>query len=172
MAVVRRVQFVVILILLFISDIRSEIKSFNRVAKAVERVQKYSSNPGLPVKNLGSRKLENNAMKNFVLAEEQKARSSHGSSRKRISMPKISDSPECEKEVKRFCSKNTYDNNFEVLECLQNDLKVRCCCQSATVLFLRLVCNPDRPLGSFNSVEFCTSKDKYLSFVTLCKSKI
>lgn len=159
MAVLRRVQFVVILILLFISDIRSENEPFNKFAQVIEHAHKYSSNPGLPAKNLGSRKFENNQMKNYVLAGEQKARSSHGSSRKRISMPKISDSPECEKEVKRFCSKNTYDNNFEVLECLQNDLKVRCCCQSATVLFLRLVCNPDRPLGTFNSVEFCTSKD-------------
>lgn len=142
MAVLRRVQFVVILILLFISDIRSEYKPFHKVAQVIEHVQKYSSNPGLPAKNLGSRKFENNQM-NYALSDEQKARSSHGSSRKRISMPKISDSPECEKEVKRFCSKNTYDNNFEVLECLQNDLKVRCCCQSATVfLFLRLVCNP------------------------------
>ncbi|CAE1332042.1 GLG1 [Acanthosepion pharaonis] len=63
-------------------------------------------------------------------------------------MPKISDSPECEKEVKRFCSKNTYDNNFEVLECLQNDLKVgdelAKECQHLLWLFKRNLTKDDR----------------------------
>lgn len=38
---------------------------------------------------------------------------------------KIADSPECAGEVKRFCSDRTNSNNFLVLDCLQDDEKVK-----------------------------------------------
>ena len=43
---------------------------------------------------------------------------------KRPSKIKISTSPECAADVQKFCSKGVKDNNFSILDCLQNDERV------------------------------------------------
>ena len=128
MAVSRHVQFMVVLILIVNSYAFSE-------KKKIDINSKKEFNQRNPVNEIGiekNRQGDENVLLNDHHPMGQKMRS-HGNARKRVSMPKISELSECKKEVKRFCSKNTYDNNFEVLECLQNDLKVSCC-HSLTVM--------------------------------------
>ena len=43
----------------------------------------------------------------------------------RRSPVKISEHPDCAQDVKTLCSGSSHNNNFAVLDCLQNDVKVR-----------------------------------------------
>ncbi len=50
-------------------------------------------------------------------------------SQRRSTPIKISESPECASDVKTLCSKSSLNNNFAVLDCLQNDVKVFFLCK-------------------------------------------
>ena len=47
-----------------------------------------------------------------------------GAAPKRSSPIKISEHPDCAADVKNLCSASSLNNNFAVLDCLQNDVKV------------------------------------------------
>ena len=56
--------------------------------------------------------------------------------KKRLSSPakapamKLADSKECAADIKQYCSHSTSTNNFAILDCLQNDVKVQDHCYS------------------------------------------
>ncbi|GAB1597551.1 Golgi apparatus protein 1-like [Argonauta hians] len=118
MAVSIRVHSHVILLLLFLVNIQSEIisppKGFDQQHRVPKRDElfkaKKSKSDSEKAAHEGNKLGDNNHVRG-------------GSARRRIPF-KIYESPECNNEVRLYCSKNTYDNNVEILECLQNDLQV------------------------------------------------
>ena len=57
--------------------------------------------------------------------QNQLAQGQHvGAPPKRSSPIKISELPDCSADVKHLCSASSLNNNFAVLDCLQNDVKV------------------------------------------------
>ncbi|CAI9714844.1 Golgi apparatus protein 1 [Octopus vulgaris] len=120
MAVSVRVHSHVILLLLFMVTMHSNY-AFGRKDYGVDI-------PSVMKRN----NIEDSVKKHKIIStvgspgahKERKLGPQHVRSARKRPPLKIFESRECKAEVSLYCSKNTYENNIEILECLQNDLKV------------------------------------------------